>query len=94
MAAEKHRFNYWRGSDMGIERIYVRDGPDEYGYFERDPWNKGVSWSGADGGSVEVLDALFGTKRIGPHASWRMASEEGDTAVIWRALLYLAGAGR
>jgi hypothetical protein len=91
---KRFTLKHWVGREMGVERIYVRDADDDWGYFDRCPHSKCVTWGGVDGGSPEVLDALFGAKRIGAHSSWRAASEEGDGDTIWRALLYAAGVGR
>lgn len=95
MATDRFTLKHWRGSDINIERVYVTgDDGEGWGFFERLPDTEGVSWRGVDGGSPKVLDALFGARKIGRHASWRVAGEEGDEHTIWRALLYVAGVKR
>lgn len=92
MATDRFTLKHWRGSDTGIERVYVTDeSGDTCGCFQRLPDSQDISWGGIDGGSPEVLDAVLGDQRLGRHANWRAASEEGDHQVIWWALLFAAG---
>lgn len=92
MMADRFTLKHWRGTELGIERVYVTDqNGDTYGCFQRTPDSKDVSWNGMDGGSPEVLDAILADQRLGRHANWRAASEDGDHDPIWWALLFAAG---
>jgi len=81
---------YWRGSDTGLERIYVRRDGEELGYWQCSAFD-GLGWTGEAGQSPTLLDSLLGTQRLGQHESWRHASQEGDHDPIWFALMFAAG---
>lgn len=81
---------YWRGTEMDIERIYVRLDGEEQGYWQRSAFD-GIGWKGESGRSPAMLDRVIGEQRLGQHESWRHASQEGDSDPIWFALMFAAG---